>query len=206
MEENIQRIVKALIKKNINNKIGISSMGDIVDDIVDDIAPSNTDSHGECINKTIMFQHEKIDDILNNITMRNLYNYDFKRINKFSVIYQYSTISVILKVVDKLMNKIKNMVYPMLIEYNRLLNNFEVKEDKIIINRFNLDYFYKLILHVLKNSKTLNQLMAQLCKYVKSNFYIDDQKFDKYKNKLIKIHKFVQINLHDLNTKIEDIY
>ena len=48
--------------------------------------------------------------------------------------------------------------------------------------------------------------MVQLCKYVKSNFYIDDQKFDKYKNKLINIHKFIQINLHDLNTKIEDIY
>jgi hypothetical protein len=195
MEEKIQKIVKALIKKNIN-----SEKNDANDDDFDTAEYDN-----QC-KKTVMFEHEKIDDILNNVTIRNLYNYDFKRINKFSVIYQYSTINVILKVVNKLMNKIKDMVYPILMEYNTLLNIFEVREDKIIINRFNLHYFYKLTLNILKYSKILNQLMVHLCKYVKSNFYIDDQKFDKYKNKLIKIHKFVQINLHDLNTKIEDIY
>jgi len=200
MEEKIKEIVKKLIKKNENSGHDSGSSHD---------SSGSHDSDSDdntCKNKTIMFQHEKIDDILNNVTIRNLYNYDFKRINKFSVIYQYSTISVILKVVDKLMNKIKNMVYPMLTQYNSLLNIFDIKEDKIIINRFNLHYFYKLILNVLFCSKTLNRLMVQLCKYVKSNFYIDDQKFDKYKNKLINIHKFIQINLHDLNTKIEDIY
>lgn len=189
MKANIKKIVNVLIQNNFN---------------IDDKDTKDTKDTKKCIKKTIMFEHEKIDKLLNNITISNLFNYSFININRFNLIYQYPTIDLILKIVVKLMNTIKDMVYPMYMEYNKLLNTFYVKDDKIIINRFNLYYFYKLVLNVLKNINILKKTIDKMCNYIKNNFLIDDNIFDK--NKLINTHKLIKINLHDLNTKLEDIY
>lgn len=156
--------------------------------------------------KTIMVEHEKINNILNNVTISNLYKYDFSKINKFSVIHRYQTVNIIVKVVIKLINKLKKMIYPILIEYNRLIELFDIKENKIIINRFNINYFYKLILNILNACKFLKKTMRDICEYTKNKFIINEAKFNKFKDKIINIHLFIQIYLRDLSFKLEDIY
>jgi len=129
----------------------------------------------------IMFPHIEINKELNNEKIKNLYDCNY-----------LATPNILFKnihMVILLIKKIKNIVYPILQEYSNIVNKFNIQNNEIIINYFNINYFYKLLIVFLKKVKIMKKLFI---------------KNDIFEVKYIQNH--IKIILNDLNTKIYDIY
>jgi hypothetical protein len=175
-----------------------------IDKIVNDFLEKNgIDNKNK---KTIMFPHEKINSILNNKIFNILYNYNIKSINRFSILYEYKQLSTILNEVKSLMRKIKRPVLAILEEYKIVLNACDVKESAVLINYFNIHYFYTLISKLLKLGYNLANSLEKLYTTVKEKFIISNDLIDDMRNNILYIFMIIKINLKDINTKLFDIY
>jgi len=155
--------------------------------------------------KIIMFPHQNINKILNDEIFSLLYSYDINSINQFSIIYKYKSLINILNNGKLLIKKIKKQTLSIYKKYDTIINSCNVKESEIIINYYNIYYFDTLISKLLKYLFKFSNSLENLYTYVKKNFIISKEIFEKNENDILNIFIMIKINLLDINTKLFDI-
>jgi hypothetical protein len=185
-----------------NNELD-STMIEMISDFVDKIY-NNGKKNSSKMN-TIVFPCENIHSILDSENFTIIINYDFIKLNRFTIV---SKCPIILKLIHRIKSaiiKIKKDILSISHGYKNLITRFSVTESEILINHFNIDYFYKLLVKFIRNLKKIILEITNLFTFVRDNFITTDRIINKYKSDIIDIQTLLIINISDMKSKLNDI-
>jgi hypothetical protein len=155
--------------------------------------------------KLISFPHKIFLEIFNNKNILVITHFNFNDINIFN---SYTNISKNIDMVKQIISELKEEMSNIIDCYNYIITKYEPKDFEVIINHFNLNYLYKLIIKFETNIKKMNILLNIIKYIIDTTIPITEkiQQIEDKKKDLILLHKIVEITHSDILTKCNDIY
>jgi len=110
----------------------------------------------------VSFPHKTILEILNNKSFLTTIHFNFNNINLFNISCSlYPILMGNIDIIKKIMKEFKDEIYLILDCYNSVMTK-NPKQNEIIINHFNMNYLYKLILKFEIHIKNMEILLIEL--------------------------------------------
>jgi hypothetical protein len=155
--------------------------------------------------KFVSFPHKIFLEIFNNVNFSIIVNFNFNNIS----IFNYPNILKNIDIVEQIIIELKKEISNIIDCYNSIIKSYNPKESEIIINHFNINYLYKLIIKFETNLKKVNIILNIVkCIIDDINISIKEKirQIEDKKKDLILLHQIVDISYKDIITKCNDIY